>query len=269
MKAGRTSSSAAIGLLAGVLNGLIALGGGIIVTPLLMTRHGAAPQVAVATSLAVVTVLSTIGFTAHLAMGGLILGAEPIAASVIGGGVGSVIGTKVLARITPKWMLFLFAAFVLVVAVRLIAQGLGITASIPVGTVQPPLIAYASFGLVAGLLSGVFGVGGGALVLLGLAAFYGLPIQEGLPVALALNVTNALFGLVQHFGKGRVLWAVIWILVPAACVGIVFGVHAAHWLQPDVMRVIFGGFFLFMGWQLARKGWQLRRAEPAAARKER
>ena len=117
--------------------------------------------------------------------------------------------------------------------------------------------AYVALGLFAGTLSRIFGVGGGALVLLGLAAFYGVPVIEGLAVALALNVTNALAGVLRHVGQGRVLWQELKILTPTAVVGIGVGAALAHELPVDVMRVVFGGFFMFMGVLLARKGWAI------------
>ena len=241
-------------MLAGVLNGLIALGGGVLITPLLVVA-GVSPQIAVGTSLAAVTMLSCIGFAAHLLLGGIALGLVPIVAAVLGGAVGSMIGSKILARLPPHWMLMLFAIVQILVAVRLIDQGLG-TALL--GTVIPggaPLWAYAAFGVFAGILSGIFGVGGGALVLLGLAAFYGVPVVEGLAIALALNVTNALAGVVHHARHGRVLWQELKILIPTAVIGIGAGAVLAHELPVDAMRVVFGGFFMFMGIMLARKGW--------------
>ena len=246
-----------------MLNGLIALGGGVLLTPLLL-MSGVSPQVAVGTSLAAVTVLSCIGFSAHLLFGGISLGIVPIVASVLGGIGGSLLGSKILARITPHWMLLLFAALQVLVAIRLIDQGLG---TVLLGDVQssvPPLWAYVGLGIFAGTLSGLFGVGGGALVLLGLATGYGVPVSEGLAVALALNVTNALAGLVHHAREGAVLWQELTALVPTAIVGVFVGAALAHELPVDVMRVVFGGFFLFTGVLLGRKGWTAARQRGAA-----
>tara|TARA_A100001037_G_C14531704_1_gene363355 strand:- start:10 stop:504 length:495 start_codon:yes stop_codon:yes gene_type:complete len=153
----------------------------------------------------------------------------------------------------------LFALVQVLVSVRLVDQGLG-TALL--GEVVPdgaPILAYIGLGLFAGTISGIFGVGGGALVLLGLAAFYGVPVVEGLAIALALNVTNALAGLVQHARQGRVLWHELKVLMSTAVVGIGAGAALAHELPIDTMRVVFGGFFLFMGIMLARKGWAIAR----------
>ena len=246
--------AAGLGLLAGVMNGLIALGGGVLITPLLVVA-GVNPQIAVGTSLAAVTMLSCIGFTAHFLLGGISLGLVPIVAAVVGGAAGTVLGSKILARLTPHWMLILFAIIQILVAIRLIDQGLGLAL---LGEVIPggaPLWAYVALGLFAGTLSGIFGVGGGALVLLGLAAFYGVPVVEGLAIALALNVTNALAGVVHHARQGRVLWQELKILMPTAVIGIGAGAALAHELPADAMRVVFGGFFMFIGIMLAQKGW--------------
>jgi len=246
--------AAGLGLLAGVMNGLIALGGGVLITPLLVVA-GVNSQIAVGTSLAAVTMLSCIGFTAHYLLGGISLGLVPIVAAVVGGAAGTVLGSKILARLTPHWMLILFSIIQILVAIRLIDQGLGLAL---LGEVIPggaPLWAYVTLGLFAGTLSGIFGVGGGALVLLGLAAFYGVPVVEGLAIALALNGTNALAGVVHHARQGRVLWRELKILMPTAVIGIGAGAALAHELPADAMRVVFGGFFMFMGIMLAQKGW--------------
>ena len=164
--------------MAGLLNGLIALGGGVLITPMLVAA-GIAPQVAVGTSLAAVTMLSSFGFLVHLIFVGVPLGVVPIMICVVGGITGTWIGSKLLARITPQWMLMLFALVQIAVAIRLIDQGLGSDLLGNVQTSAPPSWVYAALGLFAGTLSGLFGVGGGALVLLGLAAFYGVPVAEG------------------------------------------------------------------------------------------
>ena len=43
--------------------------------------------------------------------------------------------------------------------------------------------------------------------------------------------------------------------MPTAVIGIGAGAVLAHELPVDAMRVVFGGFFMFMGVMLARKGW--------------
>ena len=252
--------AASLGLLAGLLNGLIALGGGVLITPMLVAA-GVAPQIAVGTSLAAVTMLSSFGFLVHLMFVGVPLGVVPLMICVAGGIAGTWMGSKLLARITPQWMLMLFALVQIAVAIRLVDQGLGSELLGSVQTNAPPSWAYAALGLFSGTLSGLFGVGGGALVLLGLAAFYGVPVAEGLAIALALNVTNACSGLIHHARSGRVLWSEVSVLLPTAAVGIGVGAFAAHALPVDVMRIAFGGFFAVLGFTIGRKGWVMWRSQ--------
>jgi uncharacterized membrane protein YfcA len=54
-----------------------------------------------------------------------------------------------------------------------------------------------------------------------------------------------------------VLWQELKFLIPAAVIGVLTGATLAHELPTNVMRLVFGGFFMFMGIMLARKGWTL------------
>lgn len=241
-----------IGLGAGLLNGLIGIGGGIVMVPGLIFYRRATPQVAVGTSLAAVVVLSFTAFLVHAYLGGFQLGILDLAGVIAAGAVGSQLGAWVLARLTPRRMLFLFAGFIFLMSARLVTQGLGLGIE-PLAWVGAPTWAYLLFGLASGVLSGVFGVGGGALVLLGFAVFYGMPIDMGLPLALAVNVTNALAGCINHSRHGRVLWRDVRRMLPAAFAGIAVGAGVALWLPPDWLRIIFGAFFLYMSQRIFQR----------------
>ena len=234
------------GLIAGLLNGLIGIGGGIVIVPALLGR-GYTPQQAVGTSLATVVVLSGIAFFGHAAITGIALDAIAFAGVVLGGVTGSLLGGWLLARISRRNMMIIFSLLLFVVALRLVLQGLGLASIHALWPAGATTLGYAGVGFVAGILSGVFGVGGGALVMLGLVVLFGLPVQQGLPVALAANVTNAIAGAVNHSVAGRVRATDITRLIPAALVGIAVGTALAVWLPGDTMRVIIGGFFCAQG----------------------
>ena len=245
-----------IGFLAGALNGLIGIGGGIVIVPGLIMRRGASPQVAVGTSLACVVVLSTVAFCVHAYFTGLAFGVAALLVIVAAGVIGAQFGALILARLTARRMLLVFSAFLLVMSARLVWQALGPPIE-GAWTGSPSMWAYPVIGFASGVLSGLLGVGGGALVLLGFAALFGMPVHEGLPIALAVNVTNALAGCVRHARAGRVLWAEVGLMVPWALIGIAAGSAVALALPPDWLRLVFAGFFLFMA---VRIGWQSLRA---------
>jgi uncharacterized membrane protein YfcA len=242
-----------MGLAAGLLNSLIAIGGGIVIVPGLIAHRRASPEVAVGTSLAAVVVLSSIAFMLHASFTGLGISAWNLSMVILSGIVGAQAGAWMLARLSVRWLLLLFAVFVLIMSTRLLAQGLGIGFAQSAWTGAPPLWSYSAIGIASGVLSGLFGVGGGALVVLGFAVFFGMPVQQGLPVALAVNVTNALAGSARHGLAGRVLWREVGRMVPAAICGIFIGAAVAMWLPADGLRSVFGAFFLFMAVKIGRQ----------------
>ena len=117
---------AQIGFVAGALNGLIGIGGGIVMTPGLIAYGRTSPQVAVGTSLGAVVVLSFAAFVLHASFGGLSLSTSSIVVVVGAGMAGAQLGGWILARLTASWMLLLFSAFLLVMSVRLLIQAFGI-----------------------------------------------------------------------------------------------------------------------------------------------
>ncbi len=240
------SAITGIGLIAGLLNGLIAIGGGIVIVPGLIHYRSVSPQVAVGTSLAAIIALSSIAFFAHFLFSDQSVNATALISAVLGGTAGTQVGASILSRLDARGMLKLFSLFVLLLSLRLLSQGLGIGVGGDELNGIPPLWAYPVVGFVSGVLSGVFGVGGGAMVLLGLAVFFGLSIDQGIILALAVNVTNALAGCIRHASAGRVLWPDVARLIPAAIIGIAIGTSLALHLPANSLRLIFGSFFLFM-----------------------
>lgn len=246
----RRWTSLALGAVAGLLNGLIAIGGGIVVTPFLVRHRSLPPQVAVGTSLVVVVLLSTIAFAAHVMQGNLAIGWHQTGICAVGGLLGTTIGSQILVKLTPRWMLKGFSVFLMLVSARLIFQGTGWSVDTALTAVPVPWMALFSIGFLTGVISSIFGVGGGALALLSLAIFYGMPVKEGLPVALALNVSNALAGVVHHARKGNIQTGEIQSLIPAAVVGVLIGAWLAQLIPPDVLRVVFGVVLLLLAGRL-------------------
>ena len=238
------------GFVAGLLNGLIGIGGGIVIVPALIAR-GASPLHAVGTSLASVSVLSAIAFVAHASLTDVPISGVAFTALVLAGAFGSVLGGTVLARLDARRTLLLFAVLVFALALRLTLQGLGVGGVTPVWPGDPHIAGYLGVGFGSGLLSGIFGVGGGALVVLGLAVLFAMPIHGALPIALAINVTNAVAGSLRHARSAQIEWPAIIRLIPSAILGIGVGAGIALTLDANVLRIVFGGLFCFMALRIA------------------
>ncbi len=241
-----------VGATAGLLNGLIALGGGILVTPFLVAHRHLPLQVAVGTSLVVVVLLSTIGLIGHTIHGKLSVEASQLTICALGGILGTALGSKILAALTPQWLMKAFAVFLVLVSVRLMGQGLGIERFYSGSALAVPWVALLAIGAFTGVLSTVFGVGGGALALVGLATVYGVPLKEGLPLALALNVSNALSGVFYHVRDKTICPRELVALVPTAVIGVMIGVVLAHVAPSQVLRVVFAFVLLLLAVRIVR-----------------
>ncbi len=108
--------TAAGGMLAGALNGLLGAGGGMIVVPLLK-KSGLTAQKAHATSVSVIFPIALLSAVLYLTSGRVQLSdATPYLAW---GVVGSVIGAWLLPKISSVWLNRIFGALMIWAAVRM------------------------------------------------------------------------------------------------------------------------------------------------------
>lgn len=182
------------GVIAGVMSGLFGVGGGIVMVPLMVVGLGFGQRLAHGTSLAAVLPISiasaatyTVGGYVDWATAGLlVLGAVP----------GSFFGTRLLEKASQVLLKRMFAALMLLAAVRL-AFPIGATGSTALDDawVAPVLVLC---GVAVGILSSLLGVGGGVFVvpLLVLAFSVDSVVARGIsllmvvPVAIVATLRN-------------------------------------------------------------------------------
>jgi uncharacterized protein len=107
-----------IGLVAGIMSGLLGVGGGIVMVPLLVLVARLRPQEAHATSLAAIVPIATVG-AARFAIAGTI---DYTVAALLGAGslVGAPIGARLLARSGEASLKILFGALLVAVAIQML-----------------------------------------------------------------------------------------------------------------------------------------------------
>ena len=243
-----------IGFGAGLINGLLGLGGGILIVPGMIFFRGVNARIAVSTSLAAVLLLSLVALLLHLAISGFSLSRGGAALLIVGGIFGSQVGGWLLNRVAQRWVILSFSGIALFSSAHLIAGALGVVPSL--STAEPFLWVYPLIGVFSGFFSGFLGVGGGGLAILALSIGFHVEVLQGLPLALAVNVTNALGGVLAQRGTSNIRWREVFQIFPAALVGIGAGTAVALTLPPDALRIVFGLFFIYMGTMLLRKGLQ-------------
>jgi len=115
------------------------------------------------------------------------------------------------------------------------------------------MLMYVLLGIMVGSLSGLLGIGGGLLVVPGLAWIYSM---EGFPQAtimhmaagtsLAIMIITTSASLYAHIKRGAKVWPVFSKLLPGVIVGTICGVLLADVMHTDVLRLAFGVFVLWV-----------------------
>lgn len=124
---------------------------------------------------------------------------------------------------------------------------------------QDILLASLSLGLISGLLAGLFGIGGGLVivpVLVFLFAAHGFPADAAMLMAVATSLAAIMFtaaaSVYSHHRLGAVLWPKVFRLAPGILVGAGFGAWLADYLPADVLKSIFIFYLLYVGIEMAR-----------------
>jgi uncharacterized membrane protein YfcA len=94
-------------------------------------------------------------------------------------------------------------------------------------------------GLAAGLLGGLFGVGGGIIVVPGLIAFVGMERRLAHGTSLAATLPIAAASLITYLAHGNVDWPVALFLAIGAIIGAVVGTHLLNVIPKNVLVLVF------------------------------
>ncbi len=216
-----------LGLLVGMLVGLTGVGGGALLTPLLVLVAGVRPSLAVGTDLAFAALTKLVGAWQHwrngtvdlgctlrLACGsvpGALLGAQALSA-LEAGGAGH--ADVVLARLLGLALLAAAGASLL--------RAAGVTWRAPAGT-RAGVVPSVLIGLGVGLLVGLTSVGAGSLLMAVFALFYTLPARRAVGTDVAHGAVLAAVAAVAHGLAGRVEGPLLMSLLVGSAPGVVLG----------------------------------------------
>lgn len=106
-------------------------------------------------------------------------------------------------------------------------------------------------GLVAGILSGMFGIGGGLVIVPGLMYLAGLDIKAATGTSLtALVLPTGLLGAMEYYRAGLVDTRAALLIFAGIFVGAFFGAKWVIGVQPDTARKLYAVYLLIMGVKL-------------------
>ncbi len=247
-----------LGGVAGLLAGLLGIGGGLVIVPVLAWifsasgfAAGSLMQLAVGTSLATIVITSLSSLLAHHRRAGV---RWPLVWQLSGGIVfGAWLGA-VLAHYMPSQSLArLFGVFELLVAAQMLFG-------------RPPAehrtVAGRSKNLLAGgvigVVSAILGIGGGTLTVPWLA-WHNVPMRQavgtaaacGLPIALAGTLGFAVAGWqnseLPAASTGYVYWPAVLAIGISSVVVAPLGARLAHRLPQRILKRIFALFLALLG----------------------
>lgn len=127
---------------------------------------------------------------------------------------------------------------------------------------SPDLIALAALaGVAAGLLAGLFGVGGGIVFVPTFVFLFAFDQLDAQATSLAAIIPVALIGAWRQSGEGQVEWRAAALMGGGAAIGVLLGAEVAIRLDDEVLTRAFGAVLLLVGGEmLVRSARRLRAA---------
>lgn len=246
--------AAAIGLGAGGLAGLFGIGGGILVVPALVLAAGAGQHRAHGTSLAATAPLALAGLAGFVvdqqvdwAVAGLLL---------TGSAAGAVVGTALLRRAPEARLRAAFAVLLVVAAGRML-----LAAPDAVGRDELTLalaVGIAATGFLAGVAAGLFGIGGGIVMVPAQVLLFGIPAALAKGTSLAVIVPTAVVGTARNLRHGLVDLRDAGMVGVAGALASYAAARLAVRLDPRVSGMLFAALLVVAAVRLLRVGRRIR-----------
>lgn len=261
-------ASIIVGLAVGVLSGMLGVGGGTIMVPVLKLGYSMSAIAATATSLFTIIPTSISGVITHIRNKTCI----PVlgVAAGIGGAITSPIGVW-LASLSPDWAIMVAAALVIAYSAitmfqkaikslrrdRLEATDEDAAAEapseeadvlsaedLPALATRRNVLVCAIIGLAAGTLSGYVGVGGGFIMVPLFMQLLNLPLRLTSGTSLIAVMILATSGTVMQVIYGNVDWIAGIFIAVGSIPGAYIGSKLITRVPETALRFIFSGFLL-------------------------
>jgi uncharacterized membrane protein YfcA len=240
----------AFGFGVGILIGLTGIGGGSLMTPLLVLFAGVPPVVAIGTDLAYGAVTKTLGGWRHLRKGTVDLGVSKWLA--VGSVPGALVGVWLLDRLHAAYgkdfepaLLAAIAAALLIVALTILGRALFMPALVArerhaIEQTRRTKVTAVSIGAILGLILGVTSVGSGALIGLALILVFKLTPHR----VVGTDVFHAAILLwaagLAHVVSGNVDFVLMGTILVGSLPGVLVGTQLVTRVPAGALRPVLG-----------------------------
>ena len=250
------------GFLIGLSLGAFGAGGSVLAVPTLVYAAGEGTRAATATSLLVVGAAALVGMLAHHRAGRVRTGIGTVFGLV--GVAGSVAGSAVNRHLDPNVLLLVFSLLIGLAAWRMVVgcptcTRVGEERALshphddrPVSRRSAVLLmarrvqvadalAVAGAGTAVGFLTGLFGVGGGFVIVPALTLLLRLSMPEAIGTSLLVIVINSATALLTRLTTTSIDWSVALPFTAAAIIGVLMGKRVGVRLDPQQSLRWFAG----------------------------
>ena len=226
------------GAVIGIMLGLLGGGGSILAVPALVYLIGVDLRQAIPTSLIVIAAASMVGALPKVLAGQVQWRLAGV--FVVAGVPATFVGTAIGRHLPDSVVLIGFAVVMGVAGLRMLRDQGETGSACTVGDTginwrrcAPRSIPA---GLLVGLLTGLFGVGGGFLIIPALVLMLGVEMPIAIGTSLLIIVVNSLAGFLAHVGDANVDWSVAGAFVGAAVITSLIAGHLGTTVDTSHLR---------------------------------
>ncbi|MGE5179577.1 MAG: sulfite exporter TauE/SafE family protein [Bacteroidota bacterium] len=235
--------TASLGAAAGALGGMMGVGGGILLVPLLVHLMGESQHEAQGVSLAFIIATAAVAVVPYLARERIDFG---LAAALAAGALpGVALGARTARRMSALWLRRAFGVAVLVTAIRIL-----VSPPAPGGAVLWAWPVELGLGGAVGFLAGLLGIGGGTILVPVLTLAQGVPQHAAQGLSLLLIVPVGMVGVVTYARGGKFPARLLPGLLLGGAIGGLVGGVAAQAIRGTSLARMFAVFLLVVSTQM-------------------
>ncbi|HHP51150.1 MAG TPA: sulfite exporter TauE/SafE family protein [Moorella mulderi] len=239
-----------VGIPAGIIGGLLGIGGCVLMMPIVRFGFHFDPAAAVGTTLTAVVFTAGSGAYQHLKMKNV----DTPTALVVGasGVLGVILGSIVFGYLKPygKVIDLIVGLAFLLPSLRMLYEGLMAEKALP----QPPSSggipgsgwAKGLLGSVVGFLTGVIGLGGGYALVPSFIYILRSPVKLAIGTSMASFIWMALVGAAFKFYQQVVDIPTAVCLGLGAVIGAIYGAKMVARVKASALKTLFGAIFLYV-----------------------
>jgi len=233
-----------IGLIAGAIGGLVGLGGGVVMIPLMVSMKGIGQHKAHGTSLVAVVFTGIIGAITYASFNALdVWAAILISAAALWP---ARLGAKYCCELPELKLKRAFGVFLIFVSFFLLLKSYFPSFSHSHMSLSEIIILLMT-GAATGFVSGIMGVGGSPIMIGGMVLLAGFDQYTAQGSSLLAMVPLAAVGAFTHWHLGNVEENLLKGIIPGIILGTYAGGSCAHFLPENILRAIFAAVLIWTG----------------------